>query len=186
MAVPHKKNHLYKRMGIFNSFLFTYLALHYAYAAYTENSLSGTDKLIKAIENGFADHPFYAFKFSSHYWDAGAFLIIGAGLMIDALLFSEWLKNKDQHRGKEKGTAKWNDGKKFRREYTYGVRAISWEEAGKILKKSKLKSFEVLLRPVLYYFLYIKTNYSGKLGKNPMKTMRNPAILFFPTVSDLI
>lgn len=179
MAMPHQKNHLHKKMAIFSTFLFIYVAQHYAYVTYTENGLSGPDKLTKAISNGFAAHPFNALKFSSQYWDAGALIIIAVGLMVNGLFFAEWLRDKDQHRGKEKGTAKWNDGKKFKREYSYGVRARSWEEAGKRIKKSKFKAFEVLIKPIMYYYLYIKNILAKNGGEEPNEDDTEPGNMVF-------
>ena len=177
--MPHQKSNFQKKMMVISTLVFIYVAQHYAYVTYTENNLSGADKLTKAISNGFAAQPFNAFKFTSHYWDAGAFLIIAVALMVDALLFAEWLRNRDQHRGKEKGTAKWNNGKKFRREYSYGVKARSWEEAGKKIKNSNFKSFEVLFKPVLYYYFYIKNVLEKNGGEEPNEDDTEPGNMIF-------
>lgn len=183
MAMPYKKSRFYRYLSIINTLLFIYLALQYAYVTHTENALSGLSKLTKAIENGFAEHPLYAFKFSSLDWDGGAWLIIAIGLIIDALFLADWLKNKDQHRGKEKGTAKWNDGKKFRREYSYGLRARSWQEAGKILKKMKPKFLRVLLeaciKSILYYCICLKNVLTNNAGEEPNEDDTEPGNMIF-------
>lgn len=179
MAMPHQKGQVYKPMGIISTLMFIYTAQHYAYVNYTEHNLNQIEKLTKAVSNGFAEHPLNALKFSSHSWDTGSFLIIFIGLMVDALFFAEWIRSRNQHRGKEKGTAKWNDGKKFRREYSYGVSAKSWEEAGNILKKSKLKLFEPLLKPILYYILYWKNILTGNGKDEPDEDDPEPGNLIF-------
>lgn len=144
-----------------------------------ENSLSIAEKIIRAFSNGLGEHPLNAFRLSSQYWDSGAILIIIIGFMIDTLFFAEWLRNKDQHRGKEKGTAKWNDGIRFAREYSYGVKARSWEEAGKKLKKMKPKFLSALLQPLLYYVYYFRNILKGCGGDEPPEDDAEPGNMIF-------
>lgn len=178
MAMPGQKNHFHKVMGIFCTLFFVYFAAHYSYVTYMENSLSDVDKTMKAISNAFAAQPHNAFMFKSQFWDSGAILILFIGFLVDMLLVADWLRNKDQHRGKEKGTAKWNDGIKFAREYSYGVKAKSWEEAKKKVKKLP-KFLQGLLQPLLYPFMYLKNIFTGNAKEEPPEDDAEPGNMIF-------
>lgn len=101
-------------------------AQHYAYVNYLMHDADEQTKIMMAAEN-LVSHPLNAFKFSQQYWgDGSPVIMLGIGLVLAMLVYAEYLRRKSQHRGEEKGSAKWNNGKMFSRIYTYGIDQAAW------------------------------------------------------------
>ncbi len=161
VSSPDNKNGMHKVFAFIVALLTFALAGQYAfinYATYgTEYENQFSTKFLAAARN-LVSHPFNAVRFGSQYWggDSMAVVIVIAGVLIIALIYADYTKKKDQHKGVEKGSAKWNNGKKFRKIYSYTIETDcrNWAKAK---GKKAMKVFSGIVE-AFYYLIYRLTS----------------------------